>query len=162
MSAQIDFDPESFQAEVLTKIALLQEIYPYEDKFSDLYDSGDKISTKGRPLGWWLPFGLHNVAKKINKKVMREITQDPKRANAQQLIARDDVRRRLCPALHSAGSNAPEIAKIITPILAPLILDGTLSIPLDPLLFAMGSLEISKIGIENYCQGSKEVTGGTS
>jgi hypothetical protein len=162
MSGQKEFDPEFFQAEILTKVDLLQERYSYEDKFIDLYDSGDKISTKGRPLSWWLPFGLHRVAQKLNQKVLRDLAQDPKRANAQQLIAQDDIKRRLCPALHSAGSNASEIAKIITPILAPLILDGTLAIPLDPLLFAMGSLEISRIGIASYCQGYKELAGETS
>ena len=161
MSEQKEFDPESFQAEILTKVELLEERYSYEDKFTDLYESGDEISTKGRPLSWWLPFGLYKVSKKITQKVLRDLAQDPKRVTAQQLIARDDIRRRLCPALHNADSNAPGIAKIITPILAPLVLDGTLAIPLDPLLFAMGSLEISRIGIENYCRGDKEVAGET-
>lgn len=61
MSEQKDFDPEFFQTEILTKVDLLQEMYSYEDTFTDLYDSGDKISTKGRFLSWWLPFGLHKV-----------------------------------------------------------------------------------------------------
>jgi hypothetical protein len=70
---------------------------------------------------------------------------------ADQLLARKDIRAVLCPALQSVGNDSYEIAKIITPILCGVAIAGTITIPLVPILFASAALLISRMGIAGLC-----------
>jgi hypothetical protein len=72
-------------------------------------------------------------------------------AVAKELVKRRDVMKYLCPALQSASNDVYDVAKITTPILIPLVLAGTIAIPLNPLLFALIALTISRMGIASLC-----------
>jgi hypothetical protein len=70
---------------------------------------------------------------------------------AKAILQRKAILVYLCPALESAGHDAFEIAKIITPILSGLVIAGTISIPLVPVLFASMALVISRSGRVSLC-----------
>ncbi|MEK6751777.1 MAG: hypothetical protein AABZ00_05875 [Chloroflexota bacterium] len=78
------------------------------------------------------------------------------RTLATKIIIKRDVRKYLCPALQTASNDAYDIAKIITPILIPLILAGTIAIPLQPLLFSHLALSIARMGIASLCDDFKD------
>ena len=78
------------------------------------------------------------------------------RTLATKIIIKRDVRKYLCPALQTASNDAYDIAKIITPILIPFILAGTIAIPLQPLLFSHLALSIARMGIASLCDDFKD------
>jgi hypothetical protein len=61
------------------------------------------------------------------------------------------LRSYLCPYLHSASSDAFEIARVITPVLAGLKLSGKVPIELDPWIFAGIALMIARMGVAGFC-----------
>jgi len=69
----------------------------------------------------------------------------------EEIVRRPDVREVLCPTLKSGVDDAFEIAKVITPILVPLVLAGTIAIPLNPILFATIAIVIARMGVAGLC-----------
>lgn len=61
------------------------------------------------------------------------------------------LRAYLCPSLQSLSSDAFEIARVITPLLASLKLSGKIPIDLDPWLFAGIAILIARTGIAAFC-----------
>ena len=61
------------------------------------------------------------------------------------------LRAYLCPSLQSISSDAFEIARVITPLLAGLKLSGKVPIDLDPWLFAGIAILIARTGIAGFC-----------
>ena len=61
------------------------------------------------------------------------------------------LRQYLCPALDRVSSDAFEIARVITPLLAGLKAAGSVPIDLDPWLFAGVSLLIARMGVAAFC-----------
>lgn len=78
------------------------------------------------------------------------------KTEATKLIIKKDIRKYLCPALQTASNDAYDIAKIITPILIPLILAGTIAIPLQPILFSHLAITIARMGIASLCDDFKD------
>jgi hypothetical protein len=74
---------------------------------------------------------------------------------AKEIVARTDIKQLICPALQSGAYDAVEMTKKIGPILIGASLAGTIAIPLNPMIFAMISLIIVRMGIEGFCQNSK-------
>lgn len=72
---------------------------------------------------------------------------------AEKLVSRKDIRQHLCPALQTVADDAFDIAKVVTPILVPMVLAGTISIPLNPLFFATIALVIARMGVASLCAG---------
>jgi hypothetical protein len=72
---------------------------------------------------------------------------------AQEIVARRDIRIYLCPALQTVSNDAFDIAKVCTPILVGLVIAGTISIPLLPMLFAAIAFTISRAGVSSLCVG---------
>ncbi len=70
---------------------------------------------------------------------------------APQIVTRPDVKAYLCPALKSGTNDVYDIAKTITPILVPMILAGTIAIPLNPVLFAASAVVIARMGVASFC-----------
>ena len=71
--------------------------------------------------------------------------------DALEILSRKDIRKHLCPVLHSVSNDVNDIAKAITPILIPLILAGTIVIPLQPVLFAYIAIIVARMGIAGIC-----------
>ena len=69
-----------------------------------------------------------------------------------EVVARKDIRAYICPPLQSLSNDAYDIAKVITPILIPLVLAGTLAIPLQPLIFSHISLILARMGVAALCE----------
>jgi len=61
------------------------------------------------------------------------------------------LQRYLCPALDRASSDAFEIARVITPLLAGLKASGNVPLDLDPWLFAGVALLIARTGVAAFC-----------
>ena len=109
-----------------------------------------------------------SVSKKLKKKwkdkkpveIENDLNQTTLEAN--RIVGHKNIRVMLCPALKSISSDAIEIAKAITPILAGASLARTIVIPLDPFLFAVMALIIARMGIASFCsdydkrEGKKE------
>lgn len=70
---------------------------------------------------------------------------------AQKLLERKDIRHYLCPALQSISTDVYDIGKTIAVILIPLALSKAISIPLDPIIFGLMAIMISKMGIASLC-----------
>jgi len=66
------------------------------------------------------------------------------------------LRRYLCPALDRASSDAFEIARVITPLLAGLKAAGSVPLDLDPWLFAGVALLIARTGVAAFCAEEQE------
>jgi|GEM_PF-5140032 len=75
---------------------------------------------------------------------------------AKKLLAEEDICSRLCNALRTASNDSFEIAKIITPILVGLVVAGTISIPLLPILFASIALAITRMSIASLCGNNED------
>jgi hypothetical protein len=76
--------------------------------------------------------------------------------SAAEIVSRKDMRQHLCPALQSVSNDAFDIAKVSTPVLASLSLAGVLTIPLNPVLFAVIALLIARMGIASFCVDYKK------
>ena len=72
---------------------------------------------------------------------------------AKEIAGRKDVKIHLCPALLVTDSEPLAVAKIITPILAPLAGAKIVPIALDAELFAVVALVIADKGVADYCEG---------
>src|SRR5215217_4125468 len=141
MSRHSDFNLEDFQAKVLEKVYVLEELTKHEAEFAELSRQVASISRKGRTsLDWWVSFALLKFSEKMWTWTIRSHKKDKKglryRAQAGQLLDREEVRQHLCPSLPSVGSDAEQIARAVTSALVPPALTKTISVPLDPLFFA--------------------------
>lgn len=87
--------------------------------------------------------GEHNQLRQRRKVISEQ--------KARELIARKDILDYLCPALQTTSDDAFEIVKVITPILVGLVMAGTLSVPLIPVLFASIGLVVARMGIASLC-----------
>lgn len=63
-----------------------------------------------------------------------------------------NIRDTCCPSLELISDDTFEIAKRMIPILVPLSLAGTVSLPLQPMLYAWIALVITRLGIKNICK----------
>lgn len=77
---------------------------------------------------------------------------------AEALIKKNDIRDYICAALKSGADDVFSIAKVIIPILLPLSMAGTITVPPDTLSYAAIALVVSKMGIAALCvdYGKKE------
>lgn len=75
---------------------------------------------------------------------------------AKGIIHRKSLRQYLCPALQSVSNDANEVAKVIVPVLIPLILAGTIVISLNPVLFGWLAIIIAKMGVSSFCAGDTD------
>ncbi len=66
------------------------------------------------------------------------------------------LRQYLCPALDRVSSDAFEIARVITPLLAGLKASGSVPIDLDPWLFAGVALLIARMGVAAFCAEERD------
>ena len=73
--------------------------------------------------------------------------------DAEAMLKNPTIREILCPALHSGLKDTYDIAKRVTPILIPFALAGTIAIPLNPVLFAVISIVIARMGAASLCRG---------
>ncbi len=100
---------------------------------------------------------LENNKLKAQREEMYQIQIDiTAKDEATKVIFKKDVRKYLCPILQSASKDANDIAKLITPILVPLILAGTLTIPLEPIIFAHLAMIIARMGVASMCDDYME------
>ena len=89
--------------------------------------------------------------------IWRETSDSTEKATAaENIVRRVDVRKYLCPVLQSVSDDAFDLSKTVTPILVTLSFTGTISIPLEPTLFANIILIISRMGIAALCVGYLE------
>jgi hypothetical protein len=127
MTQPTDFDLNAFQAAVEQELERLQRRAGSEARSAE--------------LPWQVVMGDDPQGRELAATAQQ----------AEELVKRKDIRARLCPALTTASDDAFEIAKIITPILVPLGLAGTIALPLTPLFIAAGALVIARIGISALC-----------
>lgn len=82
-------------------------------------------------------------------KNQKKLSKSKKKAK--RIVARQDIKKYLCPALQSVSNDVYEIAKAITPILVTLSFAGPIQVSLEPMLFAMIALIISRMGVAGLC-----------
>lgn len=137
------FDLGKFQEEVLRKLVFIQGVHDYEPKIREisgtLKELGDSGSWYGKFMGWFLP------------KVESNVRNSPRRDRARKLIGDEKIKRILCSHLNGIDNDAESIARIVTRVLVPEALTKTISIPLDPVVFALCAYEIKSIGVKGYC-----------
>ena len=112
-----------------------------------------------------MPFAFRKIIEMSASSFRKQRKVDETTNQAKAFLRRTDTRERLCPFLSAAENNlskllqrtiendAAEIACAITSILAPLVRTKTISINMDPLLFALMAWVIARTGITTYCAG---------
>lgn len=78
------------------------------------------------------------------------------RAEAIRLLLHQGVRTRLCAVLKTISDDAHDVAKVITPIIVPLVLTGVIKVPLEPFVFSHLAVLIARMGIAAICSESKK------
>ncbi len=96
-------------------------------------------------------YGLSSSFGAIEKSIQRKKEQEEQRVLATKILITEKILTRICPALQSISNASHDIAKIIVPILIPLVLAGTLTIPLQPLIFSYIAILISRMGVASLC-----------
>lgn len=116
------------------------------------FASAQKIEAGG------VPNGVTRKRRSLSKVTLsllesKDIENEQK---AKEIIARKDIRDYLCPALQTVSNDAFDISKVITPILVGLVVAGTISIPLVPVLVASMAFVIARMGISTICKDYKK------
>jgi len=88
---------------------------------------------------------------KIAEKVAKTVYDTEQ--TAKRILNWEDIKNKLCPSIHFLSDDVFAIVNHIIGIAAPLSLGGTLSIPLQPMLWAWIILIISRVGVKNLCKG---------
>jgi hypothetical protein len=154
------FDIESFQTEVQKRVAILQHppLITRQGSMSNedlealrrilrLYlddEQADMELERFKASGQLSP----SVLKMITSK-MDEISQADD--TAREVVERGGFRQYICAALRSVSDDAFEIAKVITPVLVPLALTGTIPIPPDPMIVAAIAVAVARVGTSTFC-----------
>jgi hypothetical protein len=137
------FDLNKFQEEVLQKLVFIQEVHDYEPKLHEVYDSMKELADSG---SWFA-----KVMGKLLPKVERNVRNSPKRDWAKELIGDEKIKGILCSHLNGIENDAESIARIVTQVLVLQVLADAISMPLDPVIFALCAYEIKSIGVTGYC-----------
>ncbi|MGH8476050.1 MAG: hypothetical protein ACREUI_11130 [Burkholderiales bacterium] len=74
----------------------------------------------------------------------------------EKLRLREALRTALCPAIKSISGDVFEVAKVSTPILLSLSLAGTITLPVQPLVFGMMAVLIVRSGVATVCTDSPQ------
>lgn len=74
---------------------------------------------------------------------------------AEAIVEKPGIKKLLCPVLKSVTNDAFEISKVVTPVLTGAVIVGTISIPLNSVLFAAIGLVIARSGINSLCADYK-------
>jgi hypothetical protein len=73
---------------------------------------------------------------------------------AEEYVAKASIKQLICQVLRPVqllANDVFEIAKQVTPVLAAAVVAGTLTIPLDPWLFAWIAVLIYRAGVNTFC-----------
>lgn len=70
---------------------------------------------------------------------------------AEELLARNDIRSELCHALKDLSNNVFDMSKSLGPVLLTLSCTGHLPVAITPLLVAAVAVMLAKSGISAYC-----------
>ncbi len=156
MSTMID--EHKFESDVLDAVSDLRQIGLAE------YEFGALALYIPAPFNWFRRLRLRWFRGKEPEEVQQELKQAVaivKQAAFESNCVlekprlRDSIRSILCPALKSLSGDAFEIAKVSTPILLSLSLAGTISLPAQPLVFAMVAVIIARSGVAAVCAQSE-------
>lgn len=100
-----------------------------------------------------LDMGIYKESVGKNLNEIKKILKNYSIQEASNLLAKEDIRKRVCPALKSATDDVFVISKAVTPVLVGCVVAGTISIPLNPVLFAAIAVVIARMGISALCAG---------
>ena len=167
-----DFKLESFQESVIKEIKTLQLLVEIKARHRESVDKLASVETKDvRGFLASLPDRFNewiSVRSISDLKKLKKI--DERSAQARAFLQQTETQRRLCPALRQVENNlsalasriverdAQEIAATVTPILAPLARDKSISLELDPTVFALCAWMIARTGVRVYCSGTQTET----
>lgn len=121
---------------------ILKEMEEHEEKRQRLLETLRDINTE-----------LYKGSVDKDLSEIKEILKNHSTQEASKLLAKEDIRKRLCPALKSATDDVYDISKSVTPVLVGCVVAGTISIPLNPVLFAAIAVVIARMGISALCAG---------
>ncbi|EKU96788.1 hypothetical protein Lepto7375DRAFT_0702 [Leptolyngbya sp. PCC 7375] len=96
------------------------------------------------------PILKDNHVNSVIKSLAREVMEA--RTALIHFLNWDDIRRACCSYLKDVPDDAFEVWKAIAPVLVPLSLTGSLSIPLQPMLWSVIGVVIAKAGIGKICK----------
>ena len=98
---------------------------------------------------------LRETKEKLGKETQTDedfvVEMISKEKEARSILNSQVVKQALCPYLQPISGEVSDIAKAVTAAMIPLQVAGQLNIRLEPLLFAMVAVILTKIGIAKYC-----------
>jgi hypothetical protein len=155
----VEFDLDAFQIQVLRQVERLQklenEVEPFYQTVRQHYPDSKNDRVEGSGCLGLIPRGLIKFIEVMGLSTARslrrhrlELTQ-----RAKNIAEQKEVKLHLCPALRGVENSPVAIAKTMTPILVPLAGAKIICLPLEPELFAMLALVITRNEIADYCTG---------
>ena len=152
-----NFDLPAFERKVLRHVEHIQilknEAEPFYQSIRSRYPSPPELESENSGLAKLVTSGLLKFIEITSSRTSRGLREHRVELTrrAEDIAGRQDVRTHLCPALQGVESEPLAIAKVITPILAPLAGAKISSMSLDAELFAMLSLVIANRSVAAYC-----------
>jgi hypothetical protein len=162
-----DFDLRAFQDKVLKEMKTLQTLVFMKEEYAESPRAA--ASPDDKRAGQFIGSVLDKLFKWLLRGSIVDLKEykriDESTSRARLFLREQKTRQILCPVLQEIENNlsklalrsieidAGEIASAITPVLAPLAQAKAITIPLDPLHFALGAWMIARTGIAKYCAG---------
>ena len=151
------FDLEGFQAKVQKRLELVQKSGGGIQNFYEPphFGRSAKSTTERAGCSGLVGSLLVSFMESMSVTAARGLKAQREKltVQAEAVAQQREVKLRICPALQGVGNDPCEVAKVITPILIPLISSGAIAMSLDSDLFAMLALVIVRMGTPNYCAG---------
>lgn len=95
-------------------------------------------------------FSMMLLPNSTQEQGARTLTEE-KLSEAKIILKKEKIMQVICPKLHFVANNAADISNVITPIIAGAVIAGSITIPLNPLLFAAIAVVISRSSISVIC-----------
>jgi hypothetical protein len=170
-NTSFDFDLQDFESQVLSSIKVLKTDDDINDKINLLIFGEEKEKTgffETTLTALALDLGIEEAMIagafvgslwnwKSWKRLFKTIETGEKTEKiinlkaAYEFLMQKDISPYICPALKSITNDAYDIGKTLVPVLVPLALVGTITIPLNSVFFGMLALIIAKSGISTIC-----------
>lgn len=101
---------------------------------------------------------LPKVEDNVYKELLEEEVNDVKDLfeYSQEVVQKNEVMDKLCPALKSISDDLKEISKVVVGVLLPLSLAPNLLIPLNPIIYSGIALIVFRAGVSSICEEYKK------
>jgi hypothetical protein len=137
--------PDEFKEKVYKNVGLLESL---DEAVLDERLEADNKGCFGILV---MPF-LGTFARSATKKARKELKIQELNDKAEELLSRKEMKGLLCKHLDATVNLPIDAAYKLTPVLYKLAKENDKNVPFDSMLFAIICRNITKQGVDNYCE----------